>query len=172
MAFIRVSENRVRQRALADNLVLVLVLVIRLGSIRDVIIGGVVVRVVNLHHVVTVALGINGFATGNVGMIFAAVVIRITGEVQKVVRAPGLHHTRFECQTGISTLFESPPPSDVVVIVKPRALFRNTLILAWRRSRSGQSSQGGQDGECDELHFGRGVYSISRWGWLRGMIFV
>jgi len=146
MAFIREGDNRVRQWALSDNLVLGLVLVITFGSIGDVIIGAVVVPVAHLDDIVTIALGINGLATGNVRMMLAAGVKTRTG-VEKVVSAPGLDHTTLEYQTSPRTLFESPIPSDIVVIVVPRALFGNTLILAWGRSRSGQGGQGGQDGE-------------------------
>jgi len=146
MAFIREGDNRVRQRALSDNLVLGLVLAITFGSIRDVIIEAVVVPLVHLDHIVTVALGINGLATGNVMMMLAAGVKPSTGG-EKVVSAPGLEHTALEYQTSVRTLLESPTPSEIVLRVGFVALFGNTLILAWGRSRSGQGSQGGQDGE-------------------------
>jgi len=145
-AMIREGDNRVRQLALSDKLVLERVLVNRFVCISGGRIGAVETSAVLLNNVVTVAFGINGLCTGRVCMIFAAVIIRRT-VVDKVVSAPGLEHTALDLQGGPRTFVELVPTSHVVVIVVTGALFGNTLTLAWGRSSSGQGSQGGQDGK-------------------------
>jgi len=146
-AVIREGDDRVRQLALSDQLVRVLVLVDRFVCVGGARIGGIVAPAVLLNQVVTAALGIDGLCTGRVGMIFAAVTIRRRIVVDKVVRATGLERTALDLQGVPRTLVESVPTSHVVIIVVTRALFGNTLTLAWGGSSSGQGSEGGQDGK-------------------------
>jgi len=72
-----------------------MVLLNAVGRRHDEIVGFIVAAVADLHHVVTVAFGIDGLCTGKVGVTLAAEIKRRTGG-EIVVRTLELEYTALE----------------------------------------------------------------------------